>query len=378
MWDRLRTWLNDVPLSDPIERQQAPLLQMMLIGLIGLASFGLVLVLSIDSNAGSNKLIGMIVTLTAIVTYVAGLALIRRGRFAPTITLVIFSLLLFDTILLIPRGLSNSGSLQFLIAYPIAFAGLLARRQLLWLTIVLSILSITTIGLLSHARPDLVGYNTAGASSPALVAISYSLIIAVFGLGFDRFGSALRDALARSLDREHELERTRKEQDTIIASRTAELSTALRDVEQREAHLVQALADLRTSQAAVRELSAPVIPVLPGVLVAPLVGELDSGRAEALTINLLGAVEREQARHIIFDITGVPVVDTHVAQVLLQTTSAIRLLGARVLLVGVRPEVAQTIVSLGVDLGTIATYADLREAVAAQLLSDGWVRASAA
>jgi rsbT co-antagonist protein RsbR len=78
-------------------------------------------------------------------------------------------------------------------------------------------------------------------------------------------------------------------------------------------------------------------------------------------------VERERARHVIFDITGVPIVDTHVAQVLIQTTMAVRLLGADTLLVGIRPEVAQTLVALNVDLGGLRTYPNLREAVGALL-----------
>jgi rsbT co-antagonist protein RsbR len=81
----------------------------------------------------------------------------------------------------------------------------------------------------------------------------------------------------------------------------------------------------------------------------------------------LAAVERTRSTHVIFDITGVPIVDTHVAQVLLQTTAALRLLGARVLLVGIRPEVAQTIIALNIDMGMLSTYPDLQEAVFALL-----------
>jgi len=79
---------------------------------------------------------------------------------------------------------------------------------------------------------------------------------------------------------------------------------------------------------------------------------------------------------VIFDITGVPIVDTHVAQVLIQTTSALRLLGASVLLVGIHPEVAQTMVALNIDLGAVVTYADLREAIESLLPHNGWRRSS--
>ena len=114
----------------------------------------------------------------------------------------------------------------------------------------------------------------------------------------------------------------------------------------------------------VRDMSSPVLPVLPGVLVAPLVGAIDDERAVAFEQNILSQVEQQRTRHVIFDITGVPLVDTQVAQILLRTASAVRLLGAQALLVGVRPEVAQTLVALGTRLDNIPTYSNLREAVA--------------
>src|SRR4029079_18470320 len=149
------------------------------------------------------------------------------------------------------------------------------------------------------------------------------------------------------------------------------LQLALEEGAQREKQLALALEDLRASQEAFRELSAPVIPVLPGVLVAPLIGVLDSLRATELTTNVLSMVEREHAHHVIFDITGVPLVDTHVAQVLLQTTTAVQLLGAQAFLVGIRPEVAQTMVALNLDMGTLRSYSPLRDAIGALLAPRG-------
>jgi anti-anti-sigma regulatory factor len=230
------------------------------------------------------------------------------------------------------------------------------------------------LGALGQIAPALVGYDAPGAKLSAEVVGSYAFIVIFLGLGFDRFGSALRDALGSAMLREQELEQVRDSQETIIADRTTALQQALHAVEQREADLVQTLSDLSASQDALRELSAPVIPVLPGVLVAPLVGALDSARAQMLTSNLLSAVEQQHAHYIIFDITGVPLVDTHVARVLIQSTTAIQLLGAQVLLVGIRPEVAQTMVALNVDLGAIVTYSNLQEAVTTLLRHDGWRR----
>jgi rsbT co-antagonist protein RsbR len=113
----------------------------------------------------------------------------------------------------------------------------------------------------------------------------------------------------------------------------------------------------------VQDLATPVVPLLRGVLLMPLVGSIDSGRGGQILERLLQVVEQQQARVVLVDITGVPVVDTSVAQILLQSVQAVRFLGGEAVLVGIRPEVAQTLVSLGVDLSGITTRADLQGGV---------------
>jgi anti-anti-sigma factor len=197
--------------------------------------------------------------------------------------------------------------------------------------------------------------------------VTFVVAAGVLALLIGRFGQALQTALWQARSREQELDALRISLEQQVDERTAELRQALQDVEQREATLARTLAELRASEAAVRELSAPVIPLLPGVLAAPLIGALDSARAKVLTENVLGAIERTGAHHVIFDITGVPVVDTNVARVLLNTAAAARLLGTSAALVGVRPEVAETIITLGIDFAAIAMYPTLQEAVVALL-----------
>jgi rsbT co-antagonist protein RsbR len=120
---------------------------------------------------------------------------------------------------------------------------------------------------------------------------------------------------------------------------------------------------LRSSQETIAELGAPVLPVLPKVLVAPLIGSLDSARIQLVEQNVLAAIERYRAAKAIFDITGVTVVDTQVAQALIRLASAVWLLGAEPILVGIRPEVAQTIVGLGLKLDMLQTFPNLQEAI---------------
>jgi rsbT co-antagonist protein RsbR len=376
MLSRLRNWLQTAPFDDPIERRQAPMLQVMLIGLSIFTGLALLLALSSTNNNVGAQTLTIIGVLLGLVVYPSSLALLRRGRFRLAVALAIVSLLVSITIILIPKGLNSSWLALFALIYPISFAGLLAGRRMLWLTIGLSIVVVCGIGFLGSVAPSAVGYDAPGAIFSTQTVIAIVLVIGFVGLGFDRFGSALHDALVTSLQREQELEQVRAGQETMIGVRTEALREALHEVEQREARLVDTLAELRTSQEVVQELSAPVIPVLPGVLVAPLVGALDSVRAQMLVSNVLAAVEQLHARHVIFDITGVPLVDTHVAQALLQTAAAIQLLGARVFIVGIRPEVAQTMVALNIDLGTVMTYPDLQKAVEGLLQSDGWRRAN--
>jgi anti-anti-sigma factor len=115
--------------------------------------------------------------------------------------------------------------------------------------------------------------------------------------------------------------------------------------------------------ATVRELSTPIIPVLDRVLVMPLVGTIDTARSQQIIETLLSAITTHDAEVVIIDITGVSVMDTSVANHLLETTRAASLLGAQCVLVGITPEVAQTIVHLGVDLSGLVTMSTLQSGV---------------
>ena len=111
------------------------------------------------------------------------------------------------------------------------------------------------------------------------------------------------------------------------------------------------------------ELSTPVVEVWNGILAVPLIGTLDSARTQVVMQNLLQAIVDKAADLAIIDITGVPTVDTLVAQHLLKTVSAARLMGAECIISGVRPQIAQTIIHLGVDLSGVVTKATLSSAL---------------
>jgi rsbT co-antagonist protein RsbR len=122
---------------------------------------------------------------------------------------------------------------------------------------------------------------------------------------------------------------------------------------------------------AMMELSTPVVRLWDGIIAVPLVGTLDSARTQLVMEKLLESLVASGADHAVIDITGVPTVDTEVAQHLLKTVSAARLLGAECTISGIRPQVAQTIVSLGIEFGDIATKATLADALALALQHAG-------
>jgi rsbT co-antagonist protein RsbR len=120
------------------------------------------------------------------------------------------------------------------------------------------------------------------------------------------------------------------------------------------------------------ELSTPVVKLWEGILAIPLIGTLDSMRSQAATESLLDQIVKQQAKVAILDITGVTAVDTLVAQHLLKTAMAARLMGAECIISGIRPQIAQTMVQLGIDLGEVATRATLADAFAYALRTTGY------
>jgi rsbT co-antagonist protein RsbR len=117
---------------------------------------------------------------------------------------------------------------------------------------------------------------------------------------------------------------------------------------------------IRQQQEAIRELSTPVLPVRERLLILPIIGIIDPQRSRQLTEQLLRGIRVNRARVVVMDLTGVPTVDAAVANHLVQTVEAARLVGAEVIVTGLSPELAQTLVTIGVDLGKMATVGDLQ------------------
>ena len=166
----------------------------------------------------------------------------------------------------------------------------------------------------------------------------------------------LRDVLARTLIEKYQADHDRLNRilDAYepAANRIA-VTVGVSFVEERERVI-------RQQQEAIRELSTPVLQVRERLLILPIIGVLDSLRARQLTEQLLTAIRTNRARVVVVDITGVPAIDLTVANHLVQTVNASRLMGADVIITGLSSGIAQTLVDLGVDLGIIRTVGDLQ------------------
>src|ERR1043166_448287 len=178
----------------------------------------------------------------------------------------------------------------------------------------------------------------------------------------------LRDVLARSLFKKYQadLDLLDKVLDAYepAANRIAN-TVGVSFVEERERVI-------RQQQEAIRELSTPVLQVREQLLILPIIGVLDRQRARQVTEQLLRAIRANRAKVVVIDITGVPTIDSTVANHLVPPVDASRLLGATVIVTGLSPEIAQTLVTIGVDLSEMATVGDLQGGIeeAERLLAD--------
>lgn len=140
---------------------------------------------------------------------------------------------------------------------------------------------------------------------------------------------------------------TIEEQQVLLASRARELE--------------EMMATIRSQTEAIRELNVPIIEVEDGVVALPLIGAFDSSRAQDVMATLLSHVAGHGSRHVILDLTGVGVIDTHTAAHLEKLVRAVQLLGARCVICGLQPETARTLVELGADLRAVQTFRNLKE-----------------
>jgi rsbT co-antagonist protein RsbR len=211
--------------------------------------------------------------------------------------------------------------------------------------------------ILNLEEPDGIGHWSLTTKMP--LRDENGEIIGTFGIS--RNITAMKEAQAA-------LEKAYAEVEQQVVERTEELKREQAESLRLQQEVIEA------QQRAIQELSTPIIPVLEGVIVMPLIGSIDTLRARDVTRSLLTGIQEHNARVVILDITGVPIVDSGVAAYLNKTIQAARLKGARTIVTGISEAVAETIVDLGIDWSGIETLRDLRTGLRAALEATerGW------
>ncbi|HMO58152.1 MAG TPA: STAS domain-containing protein [Roseiflexaceae bacterium] len=361
MNERLQAWLQAVESRNPLEKQQAHLVQTLLLVMMGVSIAASPIPLF--SLPFSQALAVIALLIVELPLYIIALTLLRRGRLSYAVLLTTASMVLLCVSLLAATGTRGSGSTVFAFSLPIVFAGLLTGRRGVFWSVGLALLGILVVMLLEQAGNPLIGFAAPRDSNLIGVMSGFVAIATVLGVIVTRFSRALRDALHDALAREREIVEQRDSLEIIVSERTADLRNALGEVKTRAAVQADLLAELTQQRVTIRELSVPILPVDRRTIVLPLVGALDDERLATLQERALQAAETSSVDRLILDVSGVLLIDSQVAFGLLQTIRAARLLGVTVAIAGIRPEVAQAMVGLGLELDEVQAYRDLESAL---------------
>ncbi len=351
MLNRWRLWLDQLPQQKLIERRQARAFQAIVLGLFVIAVFGVIssaiIFVAFPATDDTFKQLLMAMGAYSIMGIGAAIALyqVRHNSLQRAAIIVSASiqlmLLLGYSVVGILRENSTYGFVFFTI--PLIMSALLNNRKVLIINAIISIIIVASVGIFEYTgilQPiDMIENFWVIFVTITIAIISQALLV-------ERFGSSLHMEIYNLLQREDEAQQIQNLLEQKVVERNQRLQQALNDLAQRESILQQALDELQISQTIVAQLNIPVIPVLPRVLIAPLIGEMTADHAQSLKHDIFAAIERISAHTIILDITGVSLIDQVVAETIIQIARASRLLGTQTILVGLRPEVATALVRL--------------------------------
>jgi rsbT co-antagonist protein RsbR len=251
----------------------------------------------------------------------------------------------------------------FFLIISVLLASILLKPTQIWLVLGICLSAIVGIGAMlpPELRAEPAWMNTAPVVAFMLIVVSFIAYIGARSAAASLEGA--RVARREAELSEQALAANNAALERRVEERTAELR-ALVEHHQADAEALQtSLQAQQTLNRVIADLAVPVMPVRHDTLVVPLVGNIDSARADQILSSVLTRVERGRIRRVILDVTGVAVVDTQVSAALLRVAVATRLMGAGVILAGIRPEVAQSLVGLGVDLRELQTVSTLQEAL---------------
>lgn len=310
------------------------------------------------TGALSERIIGPVITSLVVQTIVILLA--RNGRVALAGSFIVVMALVGT----VGSALLNADQLVTPMLLPIPL--LIATAVLRPIGVVAALFGILAgMGVIAGALPppENVLLRNALFVVIGLLSLFTTLTGVLIGVGHERLRRRLRTALDRADQTAQALQTMNEELDLRVQLQTETLQQIVLELEERSTQQERLLQEIAAQRDIIQELSLPILPVGRDVLVAPLIGALDGARMHQLQNQALRSVERTHAHMLILDVTGVPLIDTHVAQGLSGLIQGLRLLGADVAVVGVRPEVAQTIVGLGIQLRGVSIFSDLGSAL---------------
>lgn len=320
--------------------------------------------------AGSQPLLlGGVITVIYTLSVLPAILFARHGRLRQAVLVVIGGLYFVAFFALLVAPVALPVALLVLITAPILALPYFDLREMVLISASCTVVAlvVTVMARFVQLFPPLPEPLTS-----IIIVIDATATTAIILLLIVQFANQRAVLLTRLSEANSQLIGAQVDLERQVADRTAELHAALDEVQRQSMIQSRLLEDLTRQREAVRELSVPVLPISHEAVVMPLIGSMDTERLQQLQARALAAITANHARDLILDITGVPVVDTAVARGILATVQAAHLLGARVILVGIRPEVAQTVVGLGVDFAGLTTFATVREAIRA--INDAPVR----
>lgn len=293
--------------------------------------------------------------------YATALVLARKGRVVLAGSILLFFLIVIIVLTIVVRErLSDSA---FFLVFPILIgSAVLTPRQIIVTTVIALCLIFPAIFYVTQIKNSrTTGFEQTITADAIVLLIACASISALISHSTSSFLQRTLYAQQKSTELAAELEQINSQLESQIAQRTAELHQALDDQRKQSHTLQESLKLQETLNNTINALSLPLIPIHHDVLVMPLIGHIDGVRVKQLFEQTLREVEHSRARAIILDVTGIALVDTQLARTLVQLAQAVNLLGAKMIIVGIRPEIAQTLVSLGSDLGSIQSAASLQE-----------------
>ncbi|ABY36726.1 MAG TPA: STAS domain-containing protein [Chloroflexus aurantiacus] len=363
-------WLLHIPNVDEDEqrRGQVIIVLALLINIITILSTPLVFIVTPQS-----ALPLLFINIAGFVIYTAVIVLSRIGQVYWSGAL--FVITITSLILTIPFGIQTdritSYTSPFFLIFTLLVAGMVLRPIWVWAVLIFNVSGL----LVSWWLAGIPLFSGELEQTLQTAAIFLQIGTALFTfVGGQITATALHEARQRREEARQiagQLATLNATLEAQVAQRTAALQQALYELEQRAAEQARLLAENEQQRQAIRELSVPVLPIRETTLVMPLVGALDTARLADMQQQALEQIARANARDLFIDVTGVPVIDTQVAKGLIQVVEAARLMGTRVTLVGIRPEVAQTLVTLGIDLHSIRTFSTLQAALRSERQASG-------